>query len=96
MVDFVNTVYLQDLHEIAPSSHTDALHRNLIVVPRVGFTTVAVQRSRSPFSSCTSRSRDGKLETAQHHSRNVTQREEERNGEKYFLIAYSGDSPSLL
>jgi hypothetical protein len=43
-----------------------------------------------------SRSRACKLEIAQHHSRNVTRREEEKNGEKYFLVMYSGDPLSLL
>jgi hypothetical protein len=43
-----------------------------------------------------SRSRAGKLEIAQHHSRNVTRREEDKNREMSFLIAYSGDPLSLL
>jgi hypothetical protein len=55
-----------------------------------------VRKSHSPFSSSTSRSRAGKLEIAQHHSRNVTRREEDKNREISFLIAYSGDPLSLL
>jgi hypothetical protein len=74
---------------------TDALSRNLIVVPRVGFTIAMVWRSRSPISSCTTRSRAGKLEAAQHHNR-VVKREEETDEERYFLMSYSGDPPSLL
>jgi hypothetical protein len=47
-----------------------------------------VQRSCSPFSSYTSRNRAGKLEAAQHHIRNITRREEEKNGEKNFLVCF--------
>jgi hypothetical protein len=52
-----------------PSDRADALPRNLIAVPLAGFTTIMVQRSRSPVSSCTTRSRDYKLKATQHHSR---------------------------
>jgi hypothetical protein len=44
------------------------LPRNVIDVPRAGFTMEEVRRSRSPVSSCTIRSRVGKFEAAQHHS----------------------------
>jgi hypothetical protein len=67
-------------------SRADALPRNLIVVPCVGFTTAIVQRSRSSFSLCTSRSRADKLEVDQHHNRSITRREEEKNEEKNFLV----------
>jgi hypothetical protein len=80
----------------ASSGRANALPRNLITVPRAGFTTAKVQRSRSPVSSCTSRSRASKLGTTQHHSRVVKEREEEENGEKDFIVCYSGDPPSLL
>jgi hypothetical protein len=43
-----------------------------------------------------SRSRAGKVEAAQHHNRVVKEREEEENGEKYFLVSHFGDPPSLL
>jgi hypothetical protein len=49
------------------SSRADALPRNLIPGPHAGFTTAKAQRSRSPVSSCTSKSRAGKLGAAQHH-----------------------------
>jgi hypothetical protein len=55
-----------------------------------------VQMSRSPVSSCTSKSRAGKLGAAQYHSRVIKEREEEENEEKYFLVCYSGGSPCLL
>jgi hypothetical protein len=71
-----------------PSGRVDALARNLIVVHRAVFTMATVQRSCSSFSSCTSRSRAGKLEVAQHHNRKVTMREEEKNGEKDFLVLF--------
>jgi hypothetical protein len=88
------------------------MYRNLIVVPRTGFTIATVQRSRSPFL-CTTRSRAGKLDPAHPSPRaphgvglsslkqlNTTielskEREEEENGEKYFLVLYSRDRPSL-
>jgi hypothetical protein len=54
----------------------------------VGFTTAIVQRSRSSFSLCTSRSRADKLEADQHHSRSITRREEEKNREKNFLVSF--------
>jgi hypothetical protein len=78
-----------------PSDHTDALHRNLIVVPHAGFTTATVQRFHSPFSSSTLRSRAGKLEATQHH-RNITRREEEKNQEKNFLVYFILKIPSAF
>jgi hypothetical protein len=68
------------------SGRADALHRNHIVVPCVGFTTAMVQRSCSPFSSCTSRSRASELEVAQHHSRSVTK----EGGRKELREVFSG------
>jgi hypothetical protein len=62
-----------------PSGRTDTLPRNLIVIPRAGFTTATVWRSRSPFSSCT-RSRASKLEAAQHHSRVIERKGVKRKG----------------
>jgi hypothetical protein len=73
---------------ITLSDRAYALPRNLIAIPHAGFTTATVWRSRSPFSSCTSRSRAGKLEVAQHHNKKVTWREEEKNEEKDFLVLF--------
>jgi hypothetical protein len=68
----------------ALNGHPNALSRNLIVVPRAGFTMAKVRRFRSPCFSCMSRSRVGKFGAAQHHNRVIKEREEEENGEKYF------------
>jgi hypothetical protein len=70
------------------SGRTNALPGNLIAVPHVGFTMAMVWRPCSPFSSCTSWSRADKLEATQHHSRNVTRREQEKNTEKNFLVSF--------
>jgi hypothetical protein len=80
----------------APSGRVDALPRNLIVIPRAGFMTAKVQRSRSPISSCTTSSRASKLLASQNHNKLSKEREEEETGEKYFLMTYSGDPLSLL
>jgi hypothetical protein len=68
----------------ALSGRTDALPRNFIDVPRAGFRTTKVRRYRSPVSLCTSRSRDGKLKAAHHHSRVEKEREEEENWREVF------------
>jgi hypothetical protein len=87
---------IDETRRIALSSCVYALPRNLIVIPRAGLTIAKVWRSWSPISLCTSTSRAGKLGAAQHHSRVVKERKEEENGEKYFLMCYFGDPPSLL
>jgi hypothetical protein len=67
-----------------PNGCANVLPKNLIVVPRARFTTATVQRSRSRFSSCTTRSRAGKLEAAQHHSRVVKRKGGRSEGREVF------------
>jgi hypothetical protein len=55
-----------------------------------------VQRSLSPVSSWTTRSRADKLLAAQHHNRVVKRKRGKRKWKEVFFSSYSGDPLGLL